>query len=256
MGQKLQFHGTVFEGYQYFPEDALVGDIGTMRKWALKEGAITEPELQLITQDTITELEKVFDKDDELLILVNLNKDDNGKLVYFEYPFVPVKTLIKKGLKIKLVYLTNTTVPAQPVNIPASPLALEVKFGFWIDGSKLEYASATSGKLTIQKFDDLFKQLESEYPAKDVSDRVGTIKKEIEVDGSVSAVFSKSGRTFDVQLTSHPRKELTAKEVKANVDKLLAEGKFESDKERAAMEAFRTDLEEMERQEAGSLPNS
>ena len=106
MEPKIQFRGTVFWGYQHLIKDAL-GDMDKMRKWALKEGAITEPKLQLITQDTITELAKIFNETDELFVLVNINEDSNGKLVYFEYPFVPVKTLIKKNIEIKLAYWTE-----------------------------------------------------------------------------------------------------------------------------------------------------
>lgn len=245
MEPKIQFRGTVFWGYQNFPENAL-GDIDAMRKWALQEGAITEPEIQLITQETIAELQKVFSKDDELFILIHLHKVD-GKLTYFEYPFVPVKTLIKKSLGIKLVYWTKTTIPKQSENIPPSLMALEIRFGFWLNNNSLECVSATSGKFTITKFDDLFSQLENEYPVKDVSERAGTVRKEIEVDGNVSAIFSKSGRTFDVQLTAHPKKELTASEIMANIDKALAEGKFKSEKERALLQAFRKDIDKMGR---------
>ena len=105
MKNGVSFSGMVFWGSEFLPKDILL-DMNAIRQWAVKSGMVSDPELQLVTDEKIGELGKMFNGDDALLVLIHLYKDEKGKLCYFEYPFVPVKTLIKKKLDIKLAYWT------------------------------------------------------------------------------------------------------------------------------------------------------
>jgi hypothetical protein len=237
MKNGIAFSGMAFWGSEFLPKDIML-DANAIRHWAVKSGMITDPELQLVTDAKIDQLGKIFASDDTLLVLIHIYENDRGKLCYFEYPFVPVKTLIKKKLDIKLAYWTRTP-DAQ------GPSAFGVKFGFWLDGDTLEYASSTSGKLIIQKFNELFQQLEKSYPVKNVAGRVGATEKEIEVNGDVTATFSKVGRIFDVKLAHNPSRNKVSEEViKKNIDKAVQDGKFKNETERALLESFKKNIED------------
>jgi len=227
----------VFWGSEFLPKDIML-DANAIRQWAVKSGMITDPELQLVTDAKIGQLGKIFAVGDILLVLIHIYKNDEGKLCYFEYPFVPVKTLIKKKLDIKLAYWTRT--PDMQ-----DPSAFEVRFGFWLGDEMLEFVSSTSGKLTVQKFSELFWQLEKSYPVKNVAGGVGGMEKEIEVDGDVTATFSKIGRMFDVKLVyDSKRNKISGEDIKKNIDKAIREGKFKNETERALLESFRKNIED------------
>jgi len=166
-----------------FIPDNLFPTIGEIRKWAYQEGLIWEPDSQFVTPEREQNLCKIFQPEDGLLIAVHIYQDSSGRLDYLEYPYVPVRTLIKKEMQIDIVYWQ--------IRLG------EVRFGFWYEDIEAEeLCSISTAKRVIRKFSELFEQISSEYDAKRLNN--GTL--EIEVNGAVQAKFFKEGRYFDVEL--------------------------------------------------------
>ncbi len=189
------FSGLVFWGSEFLPKD-IIPTWGNIRGWAFKNNLIWEPGSQLITSERIEELRKHFVYGDNLSVLIHLYKDSSGKLEYLEYPYLPIKTLIKRAIEVEIVYwqMIPTT-----WNINSSIKNFgEVRFGFWyLDISSEEFQSRSNAKLVVEKFEDLFYQLSENYKKKKLIDGV----LDIEVDGDVKAKFFKTGRLYDVEFT-------------------------------------------------------
>jgi len=188
------FSGLVFWGSEYLPDEVILS-LSDIHKWAFKKKMILEPESQLIGKERLNELSKHFVSEDQLSILVYLYKDDKNNLCYLEYPYMPVKTLIKKVKQIEIVYWqllpklwdANST----PKNYE------ELHFGFWYpDILSDEFASMSFAKLVVKKFYDLYQNLSNEYETKILNN--GTL--DITVDGAIKAQFFKTGRLFNVEL--------------------------------------------------------
>jgi len=194
------FSGLVFWGSEFLPKD-IVPTWGNVRGWAFKNDLILEPELQLITSERIEELRKHFVYEDRLSIIIHLYKDSSGKLEYLEYPYLPIKTLIKRAIEVEIVYWQMIPMQMIPTtwNINSSIKNFgEVRFGFWYpDISSEEFQSRSNAKLVVEKFEDLFYQLSENYIKKKLSNGV----LDIEVDGDVKAKFFKTGRLYDVEFT-------------------------------------------------------
>lgn len=179
--------GWVLWGMEFLPKD-IIPDPEGMREWAFRAGLISDPDFQLITQETVEELSRLFAPQDRLAILAHVYSEPSGALGYVELPYVPIPTLIKKGLEVKLVYWLMRFD--------------EVRFGFWIQGSSLEFASASWSKTVVQKFGELLPQLSTTYPTETTEQGEATI----EVDGDVRAKFLRVGKGHDVELTVSPRR--------------------------------------------------
>ncbi|MBA7611101.1 hypothetical protein ES703_18317 [subsurface metagenome] len=194
------FSELVFLGLEVLPKD-LIPNWGNIRGWAFKNNLIWEPELQLITSERIEELRKHFVYEDRLSIIIHLYKDSSGKLEYLEYPYLPIKTLIKRAIEVEIVYWQMIPIQMIPTtwNINSSIKNFgEVRFGFWYpDISSEEFQSRSNAKLVVKKFEDLFYQLSENYIKKKLSNGV----LDIEVDGDVKAKFFKTGRLYDVEFT-------------------------------------------------------
>jgi hypothetical protein len=110
-----------------------------------------------------------------------------------EYPFIPVKTLIKHQTQIEIVYwqllpkITNSGIRRE---------FNELRFGFWYPGVTLEFASMSNAKVVFKKFFDLFNSLQNEYDTKVLPNGFT----DITVDGAIKAKFFKTGRFHDVEL--------------------------------------------------------
>lgn len=189
------FSELVFLGLEFLPKD-LIPNWSNIRGWAFKQNLICDPEFQLITSERIEELRKHFVYEDRLSIIIHLYKDSSGKLEYLEYPYLPIKTLIKRAIEVEIVYwqMIPTT-----WNINSSIKNFgEVRFGFWYpDIAGEEFQSRSNAKLVVEKFEDLFYQLSENYIKKKFSNGV----LDIEVDGDVKAKFFKTGRLYDVEFT-------------------------------------------------------
>lgn len=189
------FLGLVLWGSEFLPKD-IIPTWGNIRGWAFKNNLIWEPESQLITSERIEELRKHFVYGDNLSVLIHLYKDSSGKLEYLEYPYLPIKTLIKRAIEVEIVYLqmipTTWNINSSIKNFG------EVRFGFWYpDISSEEFQSRSNAKLVVEKFEDLFYQLSENYIKKKLSNGI----LDIEVDGDVKAKFFKTGRLYDVKFT-------------------------------------------------------
>jgi len=171
--RKKLFSGLVVlrESFNFIPHD-LPRDIDKIRDWAFKQGLIID-EFQIIDSEREKELSKIF-QSEELLIAVHVYKATKDFLDYAEYPYVPLKTLIKKKMQIDLTsWRVNTS---------------KVEFCFWYDDIEELFYSISNAKRIVKKFYELSKKLKH-YE----------IEKEIKILGNIQARFFKNGRCFDVE---------------------------------------------------------
>lgn len=187
------FSGLIFWGSEYFPGNLrlLLNDI---RKWAYTFKMVWDPEVQFIGGERLDELYNYFKPEDELSILIHVYQDEKGEMNYLEYPYIPVKTLIKHQVQIEIVYwqlipkITNSGIRREYD---------ELRFGFWypeVTGD--EFASMSFAKVVFKKFFDLFNSLQNEYDTKVLPNGFT----DITVDGAIKAKFFKTGRFHDVGL--------------------------------------------------------
>lgn len=189
------FLGLVLWGSEFLPKD-IIPTWGNIRGWAFKHKLIWEPELQLITSERIEELMKHFVYEDRLSIIIHLYKDSSGKLDYLEYPYLPIKTLIKKEKEVEIVYWKM--IPTVWNANEKIKKYGEVRFGFWYPNiTSEEFQSISNAKLIIKKFEKLFYQLSDIYEKKILKDGI----LDAEVDGDLKAKFFKTGRLYNVKLT-------------------------------------------------------
>jgi len=187
------FSGLVFWGSEFLPKD-IIPSLDRIREWAFEQELIWD-EGQLITSERIEALSEHFVYEDKLSILIHLYKDSSGNLCYLEYPYLPVRALIKRAKEVQIVYWQMIpTVWNADGNVGDYG---EVRFGFWYPGVGGEFCSTSNAKLVVKKFHDLFRRLPDTYAKNILSDGV----LDIEVDGDVKAKFFKTGRLFDVELT-------------------------------------------------------
>ncbi len=187
------FSGLVFRGSEYLPGDIILS-LGNIREWAFKNRIIYDPEAQLIGEEGLKELNKHFVPEDRLAILIYLYKDNENNLCYLEYPYIPVKTLIKKNKQVEIVYWQLL-----PTNWDTNGIVEKygkLYFGFWYPGINDEFISMSSAKLVVRKFYKLWQDLSSKYKSKIIGDGI----LDIEVDGAIKTNFFKIGRSFDVEL--------------------------------------------------------
>jgi len=188
------FSGLVFWGSEYLPHDVILS-LSDIRKWAFKKKMIWEPESQLIGKERLDELNKHFVSEDQLSILFHLYKDDKNNLCYLEYPYMSVKTLIKKDKQIEIVYWQLLPKLWDAGGTPKN--YEELHFSFWYpDIPNDEFVSMSFAKLIVKKYYDLYQNLSNEYETKILNN--GTL--DITVNGAIKAKFFKTGRLFDVEL--------------------------------------------------------
>jgi hypothetical protein len=189
------FLGLILWGSEFLPKD-IIPTWGNVRGWAFKHKLIWDPEAQLMTSERIEELRKHFVYEDRLSILIHLYKDSSGKLEYLEYPYLPVKSLIKKAKEVEIVYWQM--VPPAWIADGTIKEYGEVRFGFWYpDISSEEFQSRSNAKLIVKKFRELFNKLPGVY----IRNKLNNGILDVAVDGDVKAKFFKTGRLYDVELT-------------------------------------------------------
>ena len=190
----LPFRSIVFfEGGEHLPDD-IVFSLGEIRDWAVRSGFVSEPDFQLLVQDRVAEVVKVVTPGDELGVAIAVSHR-NGKLEYFEYPFLSVRSLIKRGTDISMVYWK--VIPTQWDPRGRATVFGEVKFGFWVSGCSDEFCSVSTATQVVPKFVAEMEKLASKFPVVDKSQGA----REITVDGAVLARFLKQGRSFHVVLS-------------------------------------------------------
>jgi hypothetical protein len=188
-------------GSGFLPRDILPSP-GNIRRWAFESGLITEPDRQLLTQEDVELLHRFLDQRDRLALRLHIYRDSEGSLSYFKRPHLPIRSLVRRGTEVQLVYwaMRPTVWTAERVIKEYG----EVRLGFWCPGtSPLEFCSESTAKLVVAKFKDLYERLSDQCPSVVLDD--GSLG--ITVDGEVSARFFKSGRLFDVELIQPSRQE-------------------------------------------------
>jgi len=97
------FHGiSFFTGTEILPQDMPL-DLTTIRKWAFDSGYVYDSEFQLMGEERVKDISQVFTSDDKLLIAISFS-EQNEKVDYFEFPYIPVQSLIKKKLRTDILY--------------------------------------------------------------------------------------------------------------------------------------------------------
>ncbi len=190
----LSFRSIVFfEGEEHLPGD-IVLSLSEIRDWAVRSGFVWDPDSQLLGQDHLADVAKVVTLEDQLGVAIAIS-NRNGELEYFEYPFLSVRSLIKRGTSIPIVYWR--IIPTQWSPNGRVTVFGEVKFGFWLSGCGDEFCSVAMAAQVVPKFVAEMEKLASEFPVKDKSKG----SREITVEGAVLATFLKQRSSFDVVLS-------------------------------------------------------
>jgi len=187
------FSGLVFWGSEYFPENLRLS-LNDIRKWAYTNKMIWDPEAQLIIGERLNQLYNYFKPEDQISILIHVYQNDKGEMNYLEYPYMPVKTLIKNQVQIEIVYWQFLPKTADSGIHREYD---ELHFGFWYPGvTDDEFASMSNAKVIFKKFYDLFNNLQNEFDTKVLPNGFTNIT----VDGAIKAKFFRMGRFYDVEL--------------------------------------------------------
>jgi hypothetical protein len=184
------FHGVIFfSGMEILPPDAY-RDLSEIRVWAQDKGYVDEP-YQFLLCDRVDNISKVVSHEDELSIALVLHHG-YGKPIYFEYPYLPVKSLIDRGYDIVLLYwrlIPSFSCEGENI-VPFD----EVQFGFMIPGCLEEFCSSSTSAYIVERFRSKLSALEDRYEIELLSNGC----KEIVVDGTISAFFTKTGQDDDI----------------------------------------------------------
>lgn len=157
-----------------------------------------------------------FSEEDRLFILIDLYRDHlSGELAYLEYPFVPIRTLIKKQIEIKLQWWKMQTAATDKEG-NATGFG-DLRFTFYYSDNPEEFASSSTATAVCQKFFNGFEQWAQAFNGKRGEERRQTVSSataqtieevnhvlEIDVGCDVKAKFFKSGRKFDATLALAP----------------------------------------------------
>jgi hypothetical protein len=197
MGGDFPFVGLHFWGIHLAPPD-LLPDLRNIREWAVREKLIFDTD-QFVADEIVEDLVGKLNAEDHLEILVHLYEDETGAVQYVEYPFCPTAALIKRKLEAKLVYWSLMDI--ESVEQVGSRQPGIVRYGFWLDGFWVEFASEVTGTLVKGKFAFAFAELRGRHPTRVLKERGKTIGVEIIPEGAVRAQFFKTGRAYDVELT-------------------------------------------------------
>jgi hypothetical protein len=190
---EVKFYGLVlFAGMDQLPDDIILS-LGEIRKWAFNEGLVTDPEFQFLVDDRVVALSGHFEPEDKLHIALAIHPG-GGEPFYFEYPYLPVRSLIRRGDQIQLQYWQM-----RPTRWDRDGNILqyeEARFGFIVPGCTEEICSISTAKRIVEKLGSFLEELSDQYQIERFSDG----SKEITVDGGISATFFKEGRYYDIVL--------------------------------------------------------
>jgi hypothetical protein len=191
---EFRFSGFVmYEGVDYLPKDLPI-DVGPIRKWAYDNGLIYDYRIQFLAEYRANKLSEVFTLNDEPMLTISISEDE-GELNYFEYLYLPVKTLIKKNQKIRIAFWK--LMPSMwDVERNVTGFG-EVRIGFWYPGTHEEIWTISNAIKVIGKFNQLVGEMPENYEKITLSD--GTI--EVGVVGNLEAKFYKEGKYFDVEFS-------------------------------------------------------
>jgi len=191
---EIQFSGIVFfTGMEQLPDDTVLSLV-EIRKWALEQGFVTDPEFQLLLSERINALSGYFDPEDKLQIALAIHSI-GSETSYFEYPYLPVKSLIRRAEEVEIYYWRM--IPTR-WDINRNIIFYgETRFGFVLPGCSEEICSLSTAKLVVEKFQSLILDLSNDFKIDEFDDG----SREITVNGDVLATFAKEGRYFDINLS-------------------------------------------------------
>lgn len=169
-----------FDGVENLPGDIPI-NLNSIREWAAGSNLIFNPN-QLMNEKRIVDISRLCSPEDKLLIGIAIS-GESGSLLYLEYPYLPVHSLIRRGDAVDLVFWKVTS--------------FDVKFVFWITGCDEKFCTESTAARIVPKFTEMLDKLANVYPVITHADG----SKEITVEGGVRANFLKDGRSFDVELT-------------------------------------------------------
>lgn len=169
-----------FDGVEHIPKDIPLS-LDVIRDWAVDSGLVFDPD-QYLNEERIADISRLCSAEDNLLIAIAISGESHS-LIYLEYPYMPVRSLIRRGDVVDLVFWKVTS--------------FDVKFAFWISGCTEEFCSESTAARVVPKFADALEKMASAYTIKTFADG----SREITVEGDVRATFLKDGRSFDVELT-------------------------------------------------------
>ena len=185
------FSAVVFlSGTEFLPDDLPLG-LENIRQWALEAGLIWEAESQLLLGERLQNLAEYISQEDRLGLAIEIVKDEHG-ISYIEYPYLSVRSLIRRSEKIRLVYWRQRSTGRASESV----LEGEVRFGFWISGCADEFCSVSTAKRVVEGFAKCFDRLSPTHAFKALADG----SREIVVECQVTAKFESAGRSFDVTL--------------------------------------------------------
>ncbi|MHA2278617.1 MAG: hypothetical protein ACXAC2_22800 [Candidatus Kariarchaeaceae archaeon] len=189
------FSGLVLWGSEHLPQD-LFFSLGDIRQWAVDHQLIWDTEAQFVASERIDGLSKHFTPEHKLSIHIHLYIDDTGNLAYAEYPYLPIKSLIKMDQQVEVVYWEM--MPSVWDSDWSVKEFGEVHLGFWIPNVSDEFCSVSTAKLIVERFHELYHDSSKPFERKTLDKGVLYV----EVNEDVKARFFKSGRLFDVELSS------------------------------------------------------
>lgn len=148
-----------FEGQERLPADVMLS-LDEIRAWAARSGLVWDRDAQLLGRDRLAEVGKVLTPEDQLGVAVAIS-DKHGELEYNEYPYLPVRSLIKRGAAVTIVYWR--LIPAELSSDGRASTFGEVRFGFWLQQCSDEFCSLTTAAQVVPKFVDQLGELEGEF---------------------------------------------------------------------------------------------
>jgi hypothetical protein len=191
------FSGLILCGTELLPCDIKLS-LEDIRDWAKEQNLIQNADEQLIDKKRIKDLSKHFKSKDNLSILIHICKNGSGKLHYFEYPSIPIKSLVKTGQIVDLIYWEILPC-AWDMNGNVREYN-EVRLGFLYSSIAEEFCTISNSRLILKRFLDFYYNQPDEVCEKR---KLNNGKLSIEVNGRIKAQFFKIGRFFDVELIRH-----------------------------------------------------
>lgn len=188
-------------GSQMIPKH-LDPSLRTLRRWAMSQQLIIDPNRQLITPSHISELKRWFEPG-ELEVALALESLNGERHLFIERPLVPLDVLVGKDCKLEITYCQ---IKPNRWNNKGWVISYGgVNLRYRIENSAVEYWSHTKAKRIVQRFVGILPQLPSSVyvnnlPHEQVEQRRLVGGKEIRPDRFLSATLKKVGRELDINL--------------------------------------------------------
>jgi hypothetical protein len=196
--------GLTIWGAQLLPAEHSTSGVDAIRNWVI-DSDVSYGVDSFITRETVDRVAEVFSSDDKLSVLVELIGTRDGGLVYREVPFIPVTTLIKKAVKLELLYWRCFR-----YQFREDHPQVHVRFGFNVEGvgvpeTRVEFASHSLGKAVVSRFFDTSQSLSDKgWTVRHATGADGPFEEIVAADQDpqylVTARFKRYGPAHDVDI--------------------------------------------------------